>query len=102
MSEPSWTSMMAILITCAWFALLFWCARRARERAAERRASGLSRDPLYWIGNTMAFCVLGLAMYIAHAHLGFTGAGSWFWAAALALTIAALAVRRTLKWRYPY
>jgi hypothetical protein len=94
--------MTTILITGAWFAFLYWLARRARENAAERRASGLSRDPLYWIGCSMSVCVLVLAMYIAHEHIGFTDGGRWFYVAALALTIAALLVRRTLKWRYPY
>jgi hypothetical protein len=94
--------METILIACAWFAFLLWRVRRARENAAEHLASGLARDPLYWVGNTMALALLGLAMYMAHEHLGFAGVGRWFWAAALTLIIAILLVRRTLKWRYPY
>jgi hypothetical protein len=50
----------------------------------------------------MSICVLALVMYIAHQHVGFTGGGRWLYVAALTLTIAALLVRRTLKWRYPY
>ncbi|UFZ03096.1 hypothetical protein LQG66_28205 [Bradyrhizobium ontarionense] len=94
--------MTAILIICAGIAFLLWRLRRAQEDAAEHLASGLARDPLYWVGSTMALIVLGLAMYMAHEHSGFTGAGGWFWAAELVLIIATLWVRRTLKWRYPY
>ncbi|MGY4304105.1 FtsH-binding integral membrane protein [Bradyrhizobium sp. USDA 4369] len=50
----------------------------------------------------MALIVLGLSMYMAREHMGFTGAGRWFWATELGLIVAILLVRRTLKWRYPY
>ncbi|BAM87032.1 conserved membrane hypothetical protein [Bradyrhizobium oligotrophicum S58] len=94
--------MITILIVGAWCAFLLWRMRRAAEDAAEHVASGLARDPLYWVGSTMALTVLGLAMYMAHDHMGFTGVGRWFWVGELTLIVAALLIRRTLKWRYGY
>ncbi|MGJ4931844.1 hypothetical protein ACQR1I_32455 [Bradyrhizobium sp. HKCCYLS2038] len=60
----------------------------------------MTRDPLYWLGSVMALIVLGLAMYMAREHMGFTAAGRWFWGAEFVLIVATLLVRRTLKWRY--
>jgi hypothetical protein len=93
--------MIVILIVGAGIAFPLWGIARARDDAAERLASGLSRDPLYWVYNALACSVVGMIMYIAKARLGFTDMGRWFWIAAVALLLAALLVRRTLKWRYP-
>ena len=40
---------MTLLLVIAYFAVMVWFVRRARERAAEHVASGLSRSPLYWV-----------------------------------------------------
>ncbi|WP_257167346.1 hypothetical protein [Bradyrhizobium sp. SRS-191] len=92
--------MTTILIACGVAVFCLWRMRRAHEDAAEHWASGLARDPLYWIGSVMALIVLGLSMYMAREHMGFTDAGRWFWSAELILIVATLLVRRTLKWRY--
>ena len=92
--------MMSWVVSAAFFAFLVWRARRAREDAAERMASGEGRSPLYWTGITLAMSLLALAMYMAH--LRPSGIPPILWFLAIALFIATLSVRRALQWRYPH
>ncbi len=92
--------MTTILITCVLAVFCLLRMRRAHEDAAVHLASGLARDPLYWMGSVMALIVLLLAMYMAREHMGFTGASRWFWGTEFVLIVGTLLVRRTLKWRY--
>jgi len=92
--------MMGWVVTAAFFAFLFWRVRRAREDAAERMTSGEGRSPLYWTGIALAMSVLALSMYMAHIRP--SGIPPVLWLVAIALFVAALLVRRALKWRYPH
>lgn len=67
--------MTKILLACAWIAFLFWRVKRAKEHAAERAASGVLREPLYWVGNTLSLTTLGFSIYI----YGEPAAGSHRW-----------------------
>ena len=92
--------MIGWVIAVAFFAFLYWYARRARENAAERMASGEGRSPLYWTGIALAMSVLALSMYMAH--LGSSEIPPALWLLVIALFVATLLVRRALKWRYPH
>ena len=89
------------LFDIAFFAFNFWMVRRARERAAERASSGMSRDPLYITASVLVMVLFGLVAYVMavsrHAHVPgvlFVVVGG--------IMIALLVLRRSLKWRYPY
>jgi threonine/homoserine/homoserine lactone efflux protein len=90
---------MIWLIAGAWLIFIFWRLKRAKENAAERSASGMSRSPLYWIGVTLAMGVLALSMYMASMNPSEI-APAW-WLLVFALFVAALLVRRALCWRFP-
>jgi hypothetical protein len=90
--------MGGILLIGAGIALLCWGVMRAKQRAAERAASGVLRTPLYWIANVLALCTLGLAMYMAR--LGALGIDRWLWFAAIALFAMTIVARLTLKRRH--
>jgi hypothetical protein len=92
--------MMGWLIAGAYFLFLFWCIKRAKEKAAEMSASGELRSPLYWIGAALAMAVLALSMYMATMKPSTIGPLWWF--LAIALFVAALLIRRVLRWRYPH
>jgi hypothetical protein len=91
---------MGWLLVLAWVSFLFWRVKRAKENAAERRASGESNSALYWIGSALALGVLALSMYMATLKPGEIS-GSW-WLLVVALFVATLIVRRALRWRYPH
>jgi hypothetical protein len=91
---------MIWLIAGAWLVFLLWRIKRAKEKAAERFANGMSRSPLYWIGVALAMGVLALSMYLASVNPSEIGP-AW-WLLVFALFIAALFVRRALRWRFPY
>jgi multisubunit Na+/H+ antiporter MnhB subunit len=90
---------MAWLVVAALCLFFYWCIRHAKEKAAEMSASGELRSPLYWIGATLAMAVLALSM--AMATMKPTINPVW-WLLAVALFVAALVVRRALRWRYPH
>ena len=92
--------MMGWLITGAYFFFLIWCIKRAKEKAAEMSAAGELRSPLYWIGATLAMAVLALSMYMATMKP--STIGPVWWVLAIALFVAALLIRRALRWRYPH
>jgi hypothetical protein len=89
---------MGWVFAAAFLALLFWQARRAREKAAELAASGELRSPLYWTGAALAMGALGLSLYMAHSK----PISPIVWLLTIFLFAAALLVRRALKWRYPH
>ena len=88
------------IVAAAFFAVLFWRVRRAKENAGERFASGEARSPLFWAGNALALGVLALSMYMVH--LRPSGIHWSVWVLFAALFGATLLVRRALKWRYPH
>jgi hypothetical protein len=90
---------MGWLLILAWVIFLFWRARRAREDAAERLASGELKSPLYWIYNSLALSVVVLIGYMAKVKPAEIGA---WWLLVIALLITTLFVRRALCWRYPH
>ena len=91
---------MTWVFVIAIFAVMIWFVRRARERADEYAAAGLSRSPLYWVTILLTFTLLGLAMYMVHVHhQGPIPTVLWLLVAVLFVII--LLLRRALKWRYP-
>lgn len=91
---------MTLLLVIAYFAVMVWFVRRARERAAEHVASGLSRSPLYWVTSLLTLGLLGLSVYMAHLQRQ-SPIPSWLWLMVAALVVVILLLRRALKWRYP-
>ena len=92
---------MVWFVGAAFFAFNFWLARRSRERAAERAASGMSRDPLYVLANVLVLVLFGLVGYIMWIHQYAYVPGVLFILAG-GIMVALLFLRRSLKWRYPY
>ena len=90
--------MTKILVACAWIAFLFWRVKRAKEHAAERAASGVLREPLYWVGSTLSLTTLGFSIYMANLRPAHIGGGLWF--TVTALFIATVVVWRVLKRRH--
>ena len=92
---------MVWFFAIAFFAFNFWIFRRARERAAERASSGMSRDPLYITASALLMVLFGLVAYVMavsrHAHVP-----GFLFVVAGGIMIALLFPRRSLKWRYPY
>ncbi|MBR0717585.1 hypothetical protein [Bradyrhizobium liaoningense] len=91
---------MSWLFIVAYFAVMIWFARSARERADEYAAAGLLRSPLYWITSLLAVTLLGLAMYMAHIHQQ-GPIPTLLLLLAWVLFVVVLLLRRALKWRYP-
>ena len=92
---------MGWILTFAYFALMYWCVRKAHESAAEYAATGMLRSPLYWTAMILVCVLFGLAFserYVLTQSSTLTWA---LWAALAATVIALLIVRRALKWRYP-
>ena len=90
--------MTKILLACAWIAFLFWRVKRAKEHAAERAASGVLREPLYWVGNTLSLMTLGFSIYMASPRPAHIDGGLWF--TVIALFIATVVVWLMLKRRH--
>ncbi|WP_027571998.1 hypothetical protein [Bradyrhizobium sp. WSM1743] len=90
---------MSWLIALAFFGFCWWRAAKARERAAELAATGIGRSPLYWVSNALVAILLALVLYIAHIH-HHSPVPAFLWFAALAIIVALLFLRRSLKWRY--
>jgi hypothetical protein len=93
---------MAWIITIAFFAFLFWNARRARERTAERAASGLLQSSLYKASQALVLVLFGLTFYIGYIHRNHAPIPSFLWIVVALNIVALLLLRRALKWRYPY
>jgi hypothetical protein len=93
---------MAWIIFLAFAAFLFWRGRRARDKAAERAASGQLRSPLYIAANGLVIVLLGLTLYIGSIHRDHAEIPSFLWIAVALIIVALLLLRRALKWRYPY
>lgn len=92
---------MSWILILATVAFWYWLARRAREQAAERAASGMLRSPLYWSGAGLIGVLVALT-FSERSALAQGGVVMWAWAAALgAALIAIFFVRSALKWRYP-
>jgi hypothetical protein len=89
-------SMWTYLIIVAGFFLLV-LARRGRNQ--ERAASGMLTSPLYLTASGLSVLLVGVTMYMASLRHDV----SWgWWIVVGAMVIAILAMRRALKWRYPY
>jgi hypothetical protein len=92
---------MEWILTLAFFAFLYWRARKAQERAAEYAATGMLHSPLYWTAIILVCVLIGLAFSERYV-LDQGSTLIWMWWAALGATvIALLIVPRALKWRYP-
>jgi len=92
---------MVWFVVAAFLAFNFWLARRSREKAAERAASGMSRDPLYILANVLVLVLFALVGYIMWVHKHAYVPGFLFILAG-GIMVALLFLRRSLKWRYPY
>ena len=90
--------MTKILLACAWIAFLFWRVKRAKEHAAERAASGVLREPLYWVGNTLSLTTFGFSIYMASLRPAHIDGSLWF--TVIALFIATVVVWLMLKRRH--
>lgn len=77
--------------------LLFLLFRRGRSQ--ERAASGMLTSPLYLIAGGLSILLIGVTLYMAS--LGRDVPPHW-WIVVGAMIVAILAMRRALKWRYPY
>jgi hypothetical protein len=93
---------MTWIVLLAFAAFLFWRGRRAREKAAERAASGQLRSPLYVAANGLVLVLLGLVFFIGHIHRDHGEIPLYLWIAVALIVVALLLLRRALKWRYPY
>ena len=84
-----------LIIVAACF--LFLRYRRARYQ--EHAASGMLTSPLYLTASGLSVLLVGVTIYMGslkdHVPVG------WF-AVVGVMVIAILAMRRALKWRYPY
>jgi hypothetical protein len=92
---------MVWFVLVAFVAFNFWIARRSRERAAERAASGMLYDPLYKFAMLLVLVLFGLVGYIMwiHKHAHVPG---FLFILAGGIMVALLFLRRSMKWRYPY
>jgi hypothetical protein len=88
------------IIALAFLGFCGWRVARARERAAELAAAGISHSPLYWLANALVGLLLALVLYIAHIH-NEEPVPSLLWFAVFAIIMALLVLRRALRWRYP-
>ena len=78
---------------------VFLVLRLARGRYQERAASGMLTSPLYRTASGLSVLLIGVTLYMAT--LGRDVPWGW-WLAVGAMVVAVLAMRRALKWRYPY
>jgi hypothetical protein len=92
---------MVWFFVAAFLAFNFWLARRSHEQAAERAASGMSRDPLYKLATVLVLVLFALVGYIMWVHQHAYVPGFLFILAG-GIMVALLLLRRSLKWRYPY
>jgi hypothetical protein len=88
--------MWVYLITVAGFFLFL---RSRRGVTQERAASGMLTSPLYLTACGLSVLLVGVTLYMAS--LGQDVPPIW-WIVVGAMVIAILAMRRALKWRYPY
>jgi len=93
---------MEWIVDIAFFVFLFWIGRRAREKAAERAASGQLQSPLHKAANGLVLVLFGLTFYIGYIHRNLLPIPSYLWVAVAVNVVALLILRRALKWRYPY
>ena len=77
--------------------VLFLRYRRARRQ--EHAASGMLTSPLYLTASGLSDLLVGVTMYMGS--LRHDVPWGW-WIVVGALVTAILAMRRALKWRYPY
>jgi hypothetical protein len=92
---------MAWIITIAFFAFVFWIARRAREKAAERAASGQLQSSVHKAANGLVLVLFGLTFYIGYIHRNHAPIPSFLWIVVTLNIVALILLRRALKWRYP-
>jgi hypothetical protein len=78
---------------------VFLILRLRRGRYQERAAAKMLTSPLYLTAGGLSVLLIGVTLYMAS--LGHDIPLGW-WAAVGAMVIAILAMRRALKWRYPY
>jgi amino acid transporter len=84
-------------LTIVALVVLFLRLRRGRNQ--ERAASGMATSPLYLSACGLSLLLIGVTLYMAT--LGHDVPWGW-WIVVGAMVIAILAMRRALKWRYPY
>jgi hypothetical protein len=91
---------MSWIIAITFFGFWYWRMRRALERAAERKASGMLRSPLHWASNALVLLLAALMLYIGYIHRQ-APVPTVLLFAPFAIMGALLLLRRALKWRYP-
>jgi cytochrome bd-type quinol oxidase subunit 2 len=91
---------ISVLVTAA---VCYLIAKRSREDAQQRVASGMNRSPLYWIASGLTLALMGVTLYIAHLrHSDPSHIPAGWWLLIAGMTITILLIRRALKWRFPY
>ena len=93
---------MAWIIAIAFFAIVFWIARRTREKTAERAASGQLQSSHHKAANGLVLVLFGLTFYIGYIHRNNAQIPSFLWIVVTLNVVALLLLRRALKRRYPY
>ena len=93
---------MAWIVIIAFCVFLFWCTRRAREKTAERAASGQLHSSLHKASNGLVLILFGLTFYIGYLDHNHVPIPSFLWIGVALNVVALLLLRRALKWRYPY
>jgi hypothetical protein len=93
---------MVWIIVIAFAAFMFWTAKRGREKAAERAASGQLHSPLHKASNGLMLALLALTFYIGYINHHRVPVPSFLWIIVGVIVVTLLCLRRALKWRYPY
>jgi hypothetical protein len=89
---------LILLILVVLIVRRYWTGR-GYGAAAEMRASGELKSPLYWTYNALGIGVLAIICYIVKAKPAETGL---WWLLVAGLIVVTLFVRRALTWRYPH
>jgi hypothetical protein len=93
---------MAWIVVLGFSVFIFWSGRRAREKTAERAASGQLQSPLHKTANGLVLFLFGLTFYIGYIHHNHASIPPFLWIVVALNVVALLLLRRALKWRYPY
>jgi len=83
-------------------AFIFLCLRSwsLRDKVGMHTASGMTRSPLFVAAVALTTGIVALSLYMATLPRGQIHAGYWI-VEAIAV-VAVLALRKMLRWRFPY